>query len=155
MRNPRAPHPATCVGPVTGVFPGELNGRHGGLWAGNVFRYNTAVVNVNTAVIHNAYVKRTVMNNTVVNQASFNGQGGVVAHPTPMQQEAFHEQHFQSTANQFSYQQEASQDRSRWASTNVCRPSTTAMTSVNGRRYDQHGRLSRHSASCHTTAKFM
>ena len=113
----------------------------GGAWAGNVFRYNTAVVNVNTAVIHNTYIDRTVIRNTVVDHASFNGPGGVIAHPTPMQQAAFHDQHFQPTANQFSHQQAASQDRSQWASANGGRPTTTAMSSVNGRRYDQQGRI--------------
>src|SRR5258707_9608873 len=32
----------------------------GGEWHGNVFRYNTAVVNVNTTVVHNTYVNNTV-----------------------------------------------------------------------------------------------
>ncbi len=42
----------------------------GGAWAGSAFRYNTAVVNVNTAVVRNVYVDRTVINNTtVVNRA--------------------------------------------------------------------------------------
>ena len=47
-----------------------------------MFRYNTAVVNVNTTVVRNVYVDRTVINNTVVNRASFNGAGGVVARPS-------------------------------------------------------------------------
>ena len=41
--------------------------------------YNTAVVNVNTTVVHNTYVDRTVINNTTINNNhySFNGEGGV------------------------------------------------------------------------------
>ncbi len=31
----------------------------GGMWAGREFRYNTAVMHVNTTVIHNTYVDRT------------------------------------------------------------------------------------------------
>jgi hypothetical protein len=31
----------------------------GGMWEGGHFRYNTAVVNVNTTVIHNTYINRT------------------------------------------------------------------------------------------------
>ncbi len=56
----------------------------GGFWSGNVFRYNTAVTNVNTAVIRNVYVDRTVLNNTRIanNRANFNGPGGVIARPT-------------------------------------------------------------------------
>src|SRR3984957_4108206 len=36
----------------------------GGTWAGGGFRYNTAVVNVNTTIVHNTYIDRTVVNNT-------------------------------------------------------------------------------------------
>src|ERR1700733_8947635 len=66
----------------------------GGGWAGGVFRYNTAVVNVNTAVIRNVYVDRTVINNRVVSRASFNGPGGVMAQPRPEERAWEHEQHF-------------------------------------------------------------
>ena len=62
-------------------YPGT--GFFGGVWAGNVFRYNTAVVNVNTTVVRNVYVDRTIVRNTtIVNRASFNGPGGVVARAT-------------------------------------------------------------------------
>ena len=33
----------------------------GGVWAGGAFRYNTAVMRVNTTVIHNTYVDRTIV----------------------------------------------------------------------------------------------
>ena len=36
-----------------------------GVWAGNNFRYNTAVANVNRTVIHNTYVDKTVTNKNV------------------------------------------------------------------------------------------
>ena len=36
----------------------------GGMWAGGAFRYNTAVMHVNTTVIHNTYVDRTIVNAT-------------------------------------------------------------------------------------------
>ena len=61
-------------------------GYYGGAWEGGHFRYNTAVVRVNTTVVHNTYVDRTVIvNNTVVNnkKVSFNGPGGAEAKPTP------------------------------------------------------------------------
>ena len=126
----------------------------GGAWAGNVFRYNTAVVRVNTAVIHNTYVDRTVVHNTVINnRVSFNGPGGITARPTAQERTAFNEQHFQPTANQLSHQQTASQNRSQWASSNGGRPATTAMNTVNGRRYDQQGRIAQGAASGQLNAR--
>ncbi|WP_446743389.1 YXWGXW repeat-containing protein [Silvibacterium acidisoli] len=125
----------------------------GGAWAGSVFRYNTAVVNVNTTVIHDTYVNRTVINNTVVNRTSFNGPGGVAVQPNVQERMAMNEQHFQPTANQFSHQQTASQDRSQWASSNGGRPGTTAMNSVNGARFNQQGRIAQGVASGQLNAR--
>lgn len=125
----------------------------GGVWAGNAFRYNTAVVNVNTTVVRNVYVDRTVINNTVVNRMSFNGPGGIVAHPTPQQEMAAHEQHFQPTANQVSHEQMASHDRTQLASVNNGRPGTAAMDSVNGRRFNQQGRIANGIASGQLNAR--
>ena len=114
----------------------------GGVWAGSVFRYNTAVANVNTTVVHNTYVNRTVINNTVVNnRASFNGPGGITARPTAQEQAALHETRYQATGSQLAHVQTASQNRSQFASVNGGRPTTTAMNSVNGRRYNQQGRI--------------
>jgi hypothetical protein len=114
----------------------------GGAWAGGVFRYNTAVVNVNTAVVRNVYVDRTVINNTtVISHASFNGPGGMVAQPTPQEQAFAREPHIQPTAGQISHQQMASQDHSLLASENHGRPGTPAMDSINGRRFNQQGRI--------------
>lgn len=114
----------------------------GGMWAGSVFRYNTAVMNVNTSVVRNVYVNRTVINNTtVVNRASFNGAGGVVASARPEELAAEHEQHFQPTSNQMSHEQAMSHDRNQLASFNHGTPGTAAMDSVNGRRYNQQGRI--------------
>ena len=51
----------------------------GGRWDGGVFRYNTAVLNVNTTIIHNTYIDRTVIVNNNVNRVSYNGgEGGIV-----------------------------------------------------------------------------
>ena len=51
------------------------SGFYGGRWEENRFNYNTAVVNVNTTVIHNTYIDRTVIiNNPIANDhRSFNG----------------------------------------------------------------------------------
>ncbi len=113
----------------------------GGVWAGNVFRYNTAVVNVNTTIVRNVYVDRTVINNTVVNRTSFNGPGGIAAGPTVQETAFSREAHVQPTALQVSHQTTASQDRTLLASANRGNPGTAAMDSVNGRRYNQQGRI--------------
>lgn len=79
----------------------------GGMWHGGVFRYNTAVMRVNTTVIHNTYIDRTVIHNTVVNRTSFNGRGGIMARPTRENEMAMHEQHFQATARQTAFHNQA------------------------------------------------
>jgi hypothetical protein len=109
-------------------------------------------VNVNTAVIRNVYVDRTVINNTVVNRTSFNGPGGVLARASPEQEMASREQHFEATQNQMAHQQAASQDRAQWASSNHGQPGTAAMDSVNGRRFNQQGRIANGVASGRLTA---
>ncbi len=125
----------------------------GGGWFGGVFRYNTAVTNVNTTVVRNVYVDRTVINNTtIVNRVSFNGPGGVVARPTVQEQAFMREQHFQPTANQLTHEQTAGQDRNQLASVNHGRPAAAAMDSVNGRRFNQQGRIANGIASGRLTA---
>ena len=117
-------------------------GFSGGVWAGSVFRYNTAVMNVNTAVVRNVYVDRTVIHNTAtVNRTSFNGPGGIAARPTGGEMAAMREQHFQPTSVQVSHQNLAGQDHSQLASVNHGRPGVAAMDSVNGRRFNQQGRI--------------
>src|SRR5476651_893153 len=53
----------------------------GGVWAGDHFRYNTAVFHVNNTIVHNTYVDRTVIHNDVRSRASFNGPGGINRQP--------------------------------------------------------------------------
>ena len=127
----------------------------GGVWHGGVFRYNTAVMNVNTTIVHNTYVDRTVINrNTVVNnnRVSFNGQGGILTRPTPLENTAMNEHHFAPNAEQASHEHNASLDRNQLASVNHGRPTTMAMNSVNGRRYDQQGRIANGVSSGRLTA---
>jgi hypothetical protein len=108
----------------------------GGMWSGRSFRYNTAVVNVNTTVVHNVYVDRTVINNTTVvnNRVSFNGAGGTSARPTAQEQVAIHEQHIQPTANQIAHEQLASRDRSQLAPGNHAAPPVAARNTANNQR---------------------
>jgi len=125
----------------------------GGVWAGSVFHYNTAVVNVNTTVVRNVYVDRTVIHNTtIVNRASFNGAGGVMARPNPGEMNAMREQHFQATSAQLSHQTLAGRDHNQLASVNHGTPGTAAMDSVNGRRFNQQGRIANGISSGQLTA---
>lgn len=126
----------------------------GGHWGGGGFMYNTAVMNVNTTIVHNTYVDRTVINNTTVvnNHTSFNGPGGVTARPNQQEQMAMHENHVQPTSNQMSHEQAARSDRGQLASVNNGHPATTAMNSVNGRRYNQQGRIANGVSSGQLTA---
>ena len=114
----------------------------GGYWAGSVFRYNTAVVHVNTTVIRNVYIDRTVIRNvTVVNRVSYNGPGGVLARPTPQEQMVMRERHFEPTPVQVAHFQAAAHDRTLLASYNHGRPPVTAMDRVNGRRFNEQARF--------------
>lgn len=92
----------------------------GGEWHENRFRYNTAVVRVNTVVVHNTYVNTTVINRTTVvnNRVSFNGAGGVNARPNQNEMAAMHERHVMATAEQNRNQQLARNDHAQFASTN-------------------------------------
>jgi hypothetical protein len=107
----------------------------GGAWAGNHFRYNTAVVNVDRRVVHNVYVDRTVIQrHTVVNNhVSFNGgRGGVNARPRTEEVQANREAHVQVTREQQSHAQSARADKSQFRSFNHGSPSRPAMSRVGG-----------------------
>ncbi len=97
----------------------------GGVWQGGRFAYNTAVVHVNTTVIHNTY-SRTVVVNNINNRTSFNGPGGITVRPSPQEISAQREQHVQPTANQLSHERAAGADRNQFASVNHGRPATMA-----------------------------
>jgi len=79
------------------------HGYYGGEWHRGHFRYNTAVVRVNTTVVHNTYINKTVINNVVINNnhTSFNGgRGGVDVKPTPEEISASREHHLKPTPEQ-------------------------------------------------------
>jgi len=125
----------------------------GGVWHGGVFRYNSAVMNVNTTVVHNTYIDRTVVNNTtVINHSSFNGPGGVSARPTPMEQQAMNEHHFQPTSAQTQHFNKAANDPSQRFSANGGHPANVAMNRPNGRYYNQQGRIANGVSSGQLTA---
>jgi len=120
----------------------------GGEWRGGRFAYNTAVLNVNTTVVHNTFVDRTVVHENVGVRASFNGgPGGVRAMPTAQERAAEHEEHVNATSEQMGHEHMASQDRSNFASENHGRPANPAMSRVGERAENQQKRIGNGAAS--------
>lgn len=114
----------------------------GGEWRGGHFAYNTAVLSVNTAVIHNTFVDRTVVVNANAGaRASFNGPGGTVAVASAQERAAASERHFQPTSEQTTHEHTASMDRSNFASENHGRPANPAMSRVGERAHNQQERI--------------
>ena len=113
----------------------------GGEWRGGHFAYNTAVVNVNTTVVRNVYVNKTVIvNNTT--RTSFNGgPGGINRAANANELRASHESHIQATSAQMSHEHTASTNRANFASENHGRPATAAMSRVNAREGNQQARI--------------
>jgi hypothetical protein len=109
------------------------DGYYGGAWSGSVFRYNTAVVRVNTVVIHNTYEDRTVIREDNHMHTSFNGPGGIDRHPNEREMTAMRDKHFESTAEQRSHEDVASHDRNQLARVNGGHPAHAAMDKVGGR----------------------
>ena len=102
----------------------------GGVWAGHSFRYNTAVMRVNTTVIHNTYVDNTIVrNNTIVNDrhvAYSGGPGGINHQPTPDENRYSHEQHVAPTAYQAHQESAARTNVNNYASHNGGHPANVA-----------------------------
>ena len=131
-------------GPTVGFYGGINygygywgNGYWGGRWEGDVFRYNTAVTRVNTAVIHNTYVDKSMVNKQAnTSRASFNGPNGVKAEPTAEQKAAAENaKKMPPTSQQLARQEAASKDPKLQASNNKGHPSNDAIKSFN----QQHG----------------
>jgi hypothetical protein len=100
----------------------------GGRWDGGIFRYNTAVLNVNTTIIHNTYIDRTVVvNNTTINRVSYNGgQGGITARPTPHEESVAQQRHIPPVAAQTQHIQAARSNPQMRASANEGKPPVAA-----------------------------
>jgi WXXGXW repeat (2 copies) len=127
-------------GPTVGFYGGINyghgywgNGYLGGHWEGNVFRYNTAVTRVNTAVIHDTYADPTVVNKDVNGtQTSFNGPNGVKAEPTAEQKAAAENTtKVPPTSQQLARQEAAKNDPNLQASKNHGQPNQEAIKSFN------------------------
>jgi hypothetical protein len=105
------------------------NGYVGGGWQDGVYRYNTAVTNVNRTIIRNVYVDKTVIVNNVVNRVSYNGgPGGVGARPTLHDDWVEHmEHHDPATPTQVRHQVAAADHREFLAHVNHGDPKVAAV----------------------------
>jgi len=118
----------------------------GGRWEHGTFAYNTAVMHVNTTVIHNTYVDRTVVRNVTVNRVSYNGgTGGVSARASSAELSAEHEHHIAPTSMQTQHEHSASTNRAFLASENHGRPAIAA-TARPG-EFSGHGVVAAHESS--------
>jgi hypothetical protein len=106
-------------------------GYAGGFWRGGVFSYNRSVNNFGSVNITNVYNK-TVINNNVTNNVSFNGgAGGLTAKANQQELAAANERHTPPTNVQTQHQQQASTNRELRHSVNNGHP-TVAATSHAG-----------------------
>jgi hypothetical protein len=103
----------------------------GGTWQGGVFAYNTAIMRVNTNVIHNTYVNETVIRqNTIVNanHVAYNGGPGGIQHTaTHAEMVAAREQHTAPTNFQTQHLATARADTTSYAKANGGHPKTLAV----------------------------
>lgn len=106
----------------------------GGEWRGSHFAYNTAVVRVNTTVIHNTYVNRTVVHNaTIVNDrrvAYSGGPNGIRHQPTAEERRFSEERHVAPTAVQTRHIEAARNDPQQRFNGNHGRPATVASSTL-------------------------
>ena len=117
----------------------------GGYWHGGGFFYNRAVMNVNPTFVHNTYINRTVVNRYTVNNynhvAYSGGPGGINHPPTPQERMAANEQHVGATSAQAQHMQSAASSPQQRFSANHGQPAVTAKSTINGRSYNQQGRI--------------
>src|SRR6266550_3447119 len=132
-------------GPTVGFY-GGINygfgyggqGYYGGEWAGNTFRYNTAVTRVNTSVIRNTYVNKQVINNTG-SRASFNGPGGTTAKATAQEEAAAKAEHIPATSTQQSRVEAAKNNPDLHAANNHGKPKAEAIKALDRNNEAQAG----------------
>lgn len=99
----------------------------GGYWERDRFHYNRSVTNVNVTNVTNVYNKTVIVNNTTVNNVSYNGgTGGVMARPTREEEVASHERHREPLAAQEQHREAASRNRELFARVNQGRPKIAA-----------------------------
>jgi len=103
------------------------NGYSGGRWSNDQFRYNTYVTHVNTTVIHNVYVDRSVVINTTTRVSYNGGPNGVQARATAEELTVAHGHHLGMTAVQRQHVQTAAHDPRLFASANHEQPPVLAV----------------------------
>jgi hypothetical protein len=103
------------------------NGYAGGAWQGNQFRYNTAVSNVNTTIIRNVYINRTVVVHNNNRVSYYGGRGGLHTGPTSAQMAVSHMHHYGMTSVQTEHMNAARQNRSYLDSVNHGHPAQAAV----------------------------
>lgn len=103
----------------------------GGIWKGSVFCYNTAVVHVNTVVVHNTYINKTVVVHTPATCYSYNGIGGVTRQATHTETIYSNEAHIHATSVQTHYVSVAGSNKTQYYSNNHGVPPTTVVTNDN------------------------
>jgi len=113
----------------------------GGEWRGGRFAYNTAVVRVNTTVVRNVYVNRTVVVNNNVRTSFNGGPGGINRRENAEEMRAIHEQHVERTSLQASHEHGAGLNHANFASENHGRPANAAYSRVNERQGNQQARI--------------
>ena len=103
----------------------------GGMWRGREFAYNTAVMRVNTTIIRNTYIDRTVVErNTIINNnhVSYNGgPGGIQHQPAPTERLAMRDQHMAATRMQMQHVQAARMERPSYFNNNHGQPANAAV----------------------------
>ena len=142
------------IGYYGGVYYGYGyggTGFYGGRWSGGYFQYNTTVWAVNNTAVHNTYVGQGQPNNSVTSTASYNGPGGVQAHPTATEQTAAAEPHVAPTSQQQSHQVAASNDKNAFASANHGKPATAAMATPGGQSFNAKGHATSSSSSANSS----
>ncbi len=105
----------------------------GGNWYGGHFRYNTAIVRVNSR-FHYVYVDRTVYRERGRERYSFNGHGGYTARPNAHEMAAMREHHVMATHEQIRNQRTAREDKTQFASHSGGRPGNLAAAKAPERR---------------------
>ena len=135
-------------GPTVGFY-GGINygygyfgsGYWGGRWDGPVFRYNTAVTRVNTSVIRNTFVDRSVLSRQAQGtRASFNGPNGVQAQPTAEEKAAAENaKKAPPTSQQVARREAASKNRDLQASVNKGHPKAEAIKSFDKKQQPAKG----------------
>jgi hypothetical protein len=103
----------------------------GGMWRGNDFVYNRAVIRVDDRYVHNTYEDRTIVErNTVINEghvAFSGGPGGIRHEPMPEERFAEREDHVGATTFQATHESSAMGDRNSYATQNGGHPQNLAV----------------------------